>query len=196
MRVSAVLLAGGRSSRMGRDKALLDFDGEPLWKRQLHTLRRLRPEEIFISGWSRKEWEDYEVIADEVLDAGPLAGVAASLHRCSTSHLIVLAIDLPRMTANYLSSLLALAAEGEGVVPVSTRGFEPLAALYPQRCRQIAQDCLEDGDYSMQCFLRKVCARGWLRAQPVLPNEVEFFTNLNTVADYEGTLPGAGSQSR
>jgi len=196
MPVSAVLLAGGRSSRMGHDKALLDLGGEPLWKRQLHTLRSLRPEEIFISGSPRKQWEDYEVIADEVVNGGPLAGMAASLHRCTTSHLIVLAVDLPRMTAKYLSSLIDLADEGVGVVPVSTLGFEPLAALYPQRCRQIAQDCLEDGDYSMQNFVRKACDRGWLREQPILPNEVKFFTNLNTLADYEKTLPDSGGQSR
>lgn len=196
MRVSAVLLAGGQSSRMGRDKALLDFDGEPLWKRQLHTLRSLRPEELFISGAPRKEWENFEVIADEVVNGGPLAGVAASLHRCTTSHLVVLAIDLPRMTAKYLSSLIELADDGVGVVPVSTRGLEPLAALYPQRCRQIAQDCLEDGDYSMQQFVRKVSARGWLREQPVLPNELELFINLNTLADYEETLRGSAGQDR
>src|SRR5262249_37851053 len=196
MRVSAVLLAGGQSSRMGRDKALLDFDGEPLWKRQLHTLRTLRPEEIFISGRPRKEWEDYEVIADEVIDGGPLAGVAASLHRCTTSHLVVLAIDLPKMTAKYLSSLIDLADDGVGVMPVSTQGFEPLAALYPQRCRQIAQDCLEDSDYSMQNFVRKACARGWLREQPILPNELRVFTNLNGLADYERTFPGSANPSR
>ena len=50
MRCSAVLLAGGKSSRMGRDKAFLEIEGEPLWQRQLATLRRLAPEQLMISG--------------------------------------------------------------------------------------------------------------------------------------------------
>ena len=85
MRCSAVLLAGGKSSRMGRDKALLEIDGEPLWRRQLATLRALEPEQLMVSGPPRGEGE---TVADEIEDAGPLGGVAAALpnarRRCSS----------------------------------------------------------------------------------------------------------------
>ena len=81
MRCSAVLLAGGKSTRMGRDKALLEFDGEPLWRRQLETFVSLHPN----SSWSpdrRARLAPSEVI-DRWENAGPLAGIAAALRNCS-----------------------------------------------------------------------------------------------------------------
>jgi molybdopterin-guanine dinucleotide biosynthesis protein A len=170
---------------MGRDKALLDFDGEPLWQRQLNTLRQLRPGQLLISGPPRKDWEECEVIADEIADAGPLAGVSMALRSCTSPLLVVLAIDLPMMTADYLFSLLALSNEEQGVVPVSSRGLEPLAAIYPRSCRQLADASLQSGDFSMHGFVHEACQHGLLRRQPVAPNDLELFTNLNTVADYE-----------
>ena len=189
MRVSAVLLAGGKSTRMGRDKALLDFDGEPLWQRQLSTLRQLNPGQILISGPPRKDWEECEVIADEIANAGPLAGVSMALRSCTGPLLVVLAIDLPMMTANYLLSLLALSDEEHGVVPVSPRGPEPLAAIYPRSCRQLANASLQRGDFSMHGFIDEACGHGFLRLQPIAPTDLELFTNLNTLADYERARP-------
>src|SRR5262245_21418784 len=70
---SAVLLAGGKSSRMGRDKAALVVDGVPLWQRQLATLRAAGAREVFVSGAARGPWTGMECIHDEVKGAGPLA---------------------------------------------------------------------------------------------------------------------------
>jgi molybdopterin-guanine dinucleotide biosynthesis protein A len=174
---------------MSRDKALLDFDGEPLWQRQLNTLRQLHPDQLLISGPPRKDWGECELIADEVADAGPLAGVSMALRSCTSPLLVVLAIDLPMMTANYLFSLLALSAEEQGVVPVSPHGLEPLAAIYPRSCRQLADAWLQSGDFSMHGFVHEACQCGLLRRQSVAPNDLELFTNLNTVADYERARP-------
>lgn len=185
MQISGVLLAGGKSTRMGRDKAMLDFDDEPLWQRQLNTLRRLRPEQLLISGRPQKEWEEWEVIPDLIAEAGPLAGLGAALRSCTSPLLVVLAIDLPAMTADYLLSLVTLSAEGRGVVPISPHGLEPLAAIYPKASLDLASDCLKSGDLSLHGFIRKACALGFLRLQPVAPNDLDLFANLNTVADYE-----------
>jgi molybdopterin-guanine dinucleotide biosynthesis protein A len=149
----------------------------------------LHPDRLLISGPARKEWEECEVVSDEVADAGPLAGVSAALRTCATPLLVVLAIDLPLMTAEYLSSLLAISGSEQGVVPVSFRGPEPLAAIYPLGTLPLAQATLESGDYSMRGFVAKASAHGLLRSQPIAPNELKLFTNLNTVSDYERARP-------
>ncbi len=110
MRYSAVLLAGGKSSRMGCNKAFLQIAGKPLWQRQLATLRRLSPEQLMISGPAREEWKDNEIVADEIANAGPLAGISAALRRCTTPRLVVLAVDLPKITATFYRDLLIEAA--------------------------------------------------------------------------------------
>jgi molybdopterin-guanine dinucleotide biosynthesis protein A len=183
MRCSAVLLAGGKSSRMGYDKALLEVEGEPLWRRQLETLRRLAPEQLMLSGPRREEWSECELVADEAEDAGPLAGVAAALARCATPFLVVLAVDLPRMTADFLRSLLALCRDGQGAVPRGPEAFEPLAAVYPASCAALAVAALRSGDFSMQSFVRAGVSAHLLVERTISAIEAPLFTNLNTPAD-------------
>jgi molybdopterin-guanine dinucleotide biosynthesis protein A len=183
MRCSAVLLAGGKSSRMGRDKAFLEIAGEPLWQRQLATLRHLAPEQLMVSGPGREEWSEYEIVADECADAGPLAGLAAALRKCATPRLVVLAIDLPEMTTDFLRSLLHLCSDHQGVVPRRSDRFEPLAAVYPAGCAALAEAALRDGDFSMQRFVRRALEQDLLLERSISEAETVLFANLNTPAD-------------
>ncbi len=183
---SAVLLAGGKSSRMGRDKAFLEIDGVPLWRRQIETLRALSPAEVFISGPAREEWRGFAVVADEIPEAGPLAGIAASLRRCAASHLAVLAVDLPRMTPDFLRSLLALCAPMGGVVAMADSFYEPLAAVYPEAFLPLADAYLARGELSLQRVVASAVATGMLRERPLTPDEQSLFLNVNTPGDLPG----------
>lgn len=165
---------------MGRDKALLEIEGEPLWRRQLETLRALAPEQLMIAGAAR---ENYEVVADEIVDAGPLGGIAAALRKCRAPHLVVLAVDLPEMTPDFLRSLFLLCREESGAVPSDREFFEPLAAIYPVACAALASAVLRGGDFSMQNFVRQAVKQNFLVARPILPSEISLFANLNSPAD-------------
>lgn len=180
MRFSAVLLAGGKSTRMGRDKALLEIDGEPLWRRQLATLRRLSPEHLMISGPPR---DGCEVVEDAIEGAGPLAGVAAALEKCTSPLLVVLAVDLPGMTTDFLQVLLTLCRDGKGVVPRGSEFFEPLAAVYPVACVRLATAALHSADFSMQSFVHAAMEQELLVLRTILKSEMSLFGNLNTPAD-------------
>src|SRR5215469_9649562 len=116
---SAVLLAGGESRRMGTDKAKFLFRGKPLWQVQLETLRRLRPAEIFVSARTDPSWRpnDVQFIADIPPSCGPLSGLAACLDRVKTTHLLVLAVDMPLMTNEYLQFLCSRIEPARGAVP-------------------------------------------------------------------------------
>lgn len=181
---SAVLLAGGKSSRMGRDKAFIELDGVPLWRRQLRILEELDPPEIFLAGPSRAEWNSVgcTIIPDAQEESGPLGGLLAGLRRCSTSRLLALAVDLPNMQGAYLRKLLERCAPGKGVVPVTGR-FEPLVAIYPISSLGIAEQLLSNGRYSLQDFARHCVADGLIIEQPVSPAEAALFLNMNTPAD-------------
>src|SRR6478735_6188537 len=130
--LSALLLAGGESRRMGTDKATFLFRGKPLWQVQLETLRRLRPTEIFLSARTDPSWRpnDVQFVADIPPSRGPLSGVAASLTKIHTAHLLALAIDMPFMTENYLRSICDAIEPGRGVVAKIANRAEPLAAVY------------------------------------------------------------------
>ena len=183
---TAVLLAGGKSTRMGRDKAGVLLGGQPLWQRQLATLRALHPHELFISGKPGGPYADegLEILADNFPGLGPLAGLEAALRRASHPLVLVLAIDLPAMTAEFLSSLVNEAASGgQGGVPQSGGWFEPLAALYPRASLALAQECLRAADRSMQRFVRAAVGLGLVVAHPLAADERALFRNVNTTAD-------------
>jgi molybdopterin-guanine dinucleotide biosynthesis protein A len=187
IRVNAVLLAGGKSERMGRDKASLDFQGEPLWRRQIALLRELEPREIFISGPAREEWSGFRVVPDFLANAGPLAGLAASLRVCADTHLLALAVDLPRMTAGYLRSLIHHCTAERGVVPGDADFLEPLAAIYPTTCLPLAESCLASGELAMHDFVARCVEAGLMRVIPVAASERPLFFNANTPADLADT---------
>lgn len=168
---------------MGRDKAFLEFEGGPLWHRQLATLRQLSPEQLMVSGPRREEWKEYEIVEDALTDAGPLAGVAAALRKCASPRLVVLAVDLPEMTADFLRSLLQICDDRKGVVPRRSNRFEPLAAVYPINCAALVEAALREGDFSMQRLVRKAHEQDLLLERTISEAETVLFANLNTPAD-------------
>lgn len=167
---------------MGRDKALLEINGQPLWRRQLSILEELEPREIFIAGPPREEWRAHIVIADARSETGPLGGLVSALRQSSTSHLLVLAVDLPKMTGSYLRALLDSCAQDIGVVPRADR-FEPLAAIYPKISLPIAEESLQSGDYSAQKFAALCVAERLVRPLKIEPREQPLFVNVNTPDD-------------
>ncbi len=190
---TAMLLAGGRSSRMGTDKARLVFRGEPLWRRQLATLVALGPKEILISAGSGGAFEESgcRVVPDLVRGAGPLAGVAACAAAMASEWLLVLAVDMPAMNAAFLERILSrAAAEGRGVVPLSQDRFQPLAAIYPRWIGPLAIRLLEQGQYSMQHFVRSAIAEGFAAPFDLPDAELAHFANINTPSDLDAALAG------
>lgn len=183
--LTAVLLAGGESRRMGRDKATLIFEGEPLWSRQLRTLRELRPEAILVSARTRPSW--CPPVIESVLDAppsrGPLSGLAAALGKSRTTHLLALAVDLPEMTAVHLELLWSLVHPGTGVVPQNGGFFEPLCAVYPVGAGAEANRALAEGDVSMQSFIRRLAGKKQLSFYEVPHSRHVIYRNLNAPAD-------------
>ena len=183
---AAVLLAGGRSSRMGRDKASVVIAGQPLWQRQLTTLRDTGAQELFISGKLDGPYagSGIEIVVDSSPGHGPLAGIEAALRHAVQPLLLVLAIDLPAMTSTFLADLMRRASVSDlGIVPRTDQWFEPLAAAYPRACLPLVEECLRGEDHSMQHFVREAVARNLLEERPLTLAEQTLFRNLNAPED-------------
>lgn len=179
---SAVLLAAGRSRRMGSDKALLALpDGRALWERQYAVLQEAGATEIFISARPEQTWvpSTLIVVRDATPDAGPLAGVVAALERAQHGHVAVLAVDLPGMQAEWFKFLLAACVPGAGVVGRQGEYFEPLAAIYPKELMLSGREALARGEFSLQRFLASAVAEGRMRVLPVTQARVALFENWN-----------------
>ena len=187
MNISAVLLAGGESRRMGQDKATLIFRGKPLWQIQLDLLSKLKPEEMFVSARSDPPWRPSGVqfVSDEPPSRGPLSGLSAMLPRIRTNHLLALAVDMPLMTENYLRSLCNLIEPGCGVLPMIGDGAEPLGAIYPKGAGIDFTAALSGSDFSLQSLTKKLVEAGKLSLVNVLEREKNFFRNFNDFSDFD-----------
>jgi molybdopterin-guanine dinucleotide biosynthesis protein A len=192
---SAVVLAGGRSSRMGREKALLEcnFVGDrgPLWRRQREVLRAAGAAEVFLSAREEQTWRAAaEGFDGQLLDAievgGPIIGVTAGLERASHGHLAVLAVDLPRMSPAWFAALHGECGEGVGCVG-RRKGdgefFEPLAAIYPKALMLTAWEALVRSEFSLQRFVGVAVAEGRMRVREITADEDGLFENWNEPGD-------------
>ncbi len=176
---SAVLLAAGRSTRMGEDKALLSVGDLPLWRRQWALLARAGVGEILLSARPDQTWvpDKISVVRDTKADAGPLAGITAALAQMRHSHLLVLAVDLPAMEASWFAELMKLCTPGVGVVGRQAGFFEPLAAIYPRELLGAAEAALSGGEYALQRFIASTGAA--MRHRAIAPGESPWFENWN-----------------
>ncbi|PYK29621.1 MAG: hypothetical protein DME57_09720 [Verrucomicrobia bacterium] len=187
MTFSAVLLAGGESRRMGQDKATTLFRNRQLWQHQLDTLRQISPQETFIAARTDPSWrpENIQFVADSEPSRGPLSGILATLLRATSAHLLVLAVDTPFVTAEYLRGLLGKVEPGCGVVPMIDNQAEPLAAIYPRNADVDLFAALNGHDFSLQAVVRRLIAVGKMRAIKVSPQDRSLFRNLNKPADLD-----------
>lgn len=186
----------------GRDKAEIvlptdDGDGRPLWRRQVDdVLRPLGPTEIFLSGPPRDGLPaDVRVLTDEPPGGfGPLAGIAVALKSARSPLVVVLAVDLPTMTAGFLRErLLPGCTTDRGAVGrwMSTDDaggsggfFEPLAAVYPRAAHTLVGGHLRGPDRSLQAFVHAARTAGLIRTVPLTEPDRRWFVNWNAPGDF------------
>jgi molybdopterin-guanine dinucleotide biosynthesis protein A len=186
MNLAAVLLAGGESRRMGRDKAMLMIDGVPLWRRQIGVLRELSPAGLFVSGRAAPGWlpDDAVFIADPLPACGPLGGLAATLAAMDATHLVALAVDMPMMTATHLAMLWSVASRGCGVLPWIGDCPEPLPAIYPVEALAHMAGVRAGEDVSLRALTRALVAAGRMKKQAIPLQDASLYANCNSPADW------------
>jgi molybdopterin-guanine dinucleotide biosynthesis protein A len=145
--VTGFILAGGKSTRMGRDKAFLEFEGQTLLDRALSVARSVTPN-VRIVGAREKFASLAPVVEDIFHDCGPLAGIHAALCASQTELNFMLAVDMPFVSATFLQYLIGearTAAEVAVIVPRSDGRRQPLCAVYRPRFGDLAEQSLLAG---------------------------------------------------
>lgn len=164
-----LILAGGQSTRMGQDKALLQIEGRPLLAWLMDAMRAAVQGDIIVAVNSPEREALYRdrlgplpagvrFVCDRMPEAGPLAGIAAGLATLPDGYAYTAACDAPEVSPRWLARLLAEASADPGALAVAARG-EPLHALYHAKVARLAEDALAEGDYRLMSLLRRAAAR-------------------------------------
>ena len=185
----AFILAGGASSRMGADKAQLLLDDQTFVERLAATLRMVTDSVSLVGGSSIIS--QLPTIADVYPKWGALGGLHAALSACRREWAIVVACDLPLVTAELFQRLASLDTGYDAVVPIQPDGRpQPLAALYrAESCHRVATELIEKGQRRPLDLLQSVHTR-WVDFVEIanLAQAERFFVNINTPEDYYGII--------
>jgi molybdopterin-guanine dinucleotide biosynthesis protein A len=186
--VCGVLLAGGKSSRMGRDKSTIEWRGEALWRRQLRVIKNVGINEVVIAGERDGPWRfdcgAWKVVEDAECGDGPLSGLLSAFEAMRGQWVVSLAVDMPLMTTAFLSEILAHArASGRGCVPIWEDKPEPLAAVYPRSMGALARHHLERNQCSLHQWVWDGKNRSLLELREIRVSERVLFSNVNTPSD-------------
>src|SRR6266700_1605913 len=185
--VTAFILAGGKSTRMGRDKAFVRWEGQMLLERALEVVGQVTPN-VRIVG-ARAKFEKYGTVVEDIYpERGPLGGIHAALRATGTELNLVLAVDLPHVTPALLEYLVVQAqnSSAAAVVPRFSEGWQPLCAVYRKDFADIAERALREGQNAVHSLLESGAPR-------VLDEEElekagfsrRMFRNINTSLDLE-----------
>lgn len=184
-RVSGAVLAGGRSSRFGLDKALASWRGKTLLEHALAGLEGCA--ERFVVGGSAIEYgfAGVPVHPDPEPHQGSLFGLARALEIAVQPRVAVTACDMPRLSGAYWTFLAGL-EPADVVIPENANAqLEPLAAIYAKTCLSSVRDAIEESELKMTGWLERVSVRvvPWVDVESRFGSDV--FRNVNTRADLE-----------
>ena len=184
MNCSAVLLAGGASRRMGRDKSTLYWNGTTLLEHQAAILRMTGAQQLLLSG--RVEQislvEGFTLVTDTEVEAGPAAALADTWRETNTNVLIALGVDSPRIPADYLRELALAALQQErSVIPMLAGRYEPLVAAWHRSC---VGEFFGSANRSLQSICAMLAKSNLVTVREVSDGEAQLFDNINTPEDY------------
>lgn len=182
--VQGVLLAGGKSRRMGRDKALLPAGEEHFITRIARVMAEVTgPPILATSDAGRYAFLGLDSAPDRMPDAGPLAGLHAAMHHTRAPRLLLAPCDLPFLSAGALHCLLAHAEDAAVVHAADARGTQPLVGVYHRSLLPVLEEYLHSETRSVQRFL-DTCDVRPLRLDHLLPDYDPYtLCNINTPAD-------------
>jgi molybdopterin-guanine dinucleotide biosynthesis protein A len=196
--VSAVVLAGGQSRRLGANKAFVDVGGVPLIRRVLEPLRQVSRDQLIVTN----EPDEYRALGVPLVQdvwpgRGSLGGIYSGLAAAPQERALIVGCDMPFLDVRLLRFMILLSADYAVVIPRVDGYAEPLHAVYSKACLEPIKALLEMGNLRIVSFFDRVRVRYLERAEIELfdPRGLSYF-NVNTPEDLERARQLAGPSKR
>ena len=188
-KIAVIVLAGGQSSRMGTDKALLEIDGKSLLQRACEVAAVVTPQVYVLTAWPDRYrstlTKKSKFLVEYNPGSGPLVALTQGLTKIAADWILLLACDLPLLDAqiiqNWASQLTALPPSTLAIVPYQNSRWEPLCGFYRQQSLPSLQRFIDKGERSFQVWLNQI------QAIPIPVGEKEslMLSNCNTLEEFE-----------
>ncbi len=197
---SAVILAGGRSRRMGRPKATLPFGNATILEHLIEELRAAFDDFVIVS--APRDQEPYSIedllksqevaitlVRDRTAFAGPVPALISGLHAARHSVAFVCSCDLPLLQHSIAHTLVGMLGEFDAVVPVIDGREQPLCAAYRRSCADIIEKLLNNGEQRLTAIVQQLPIRRVGEAElRLIDSDLRSFSNVNTPEEYARAL--------
>ncbi|NJD39529.1 MAG: molybdenum cofactor guanylyltransferase [Geobacter sp.] len=183
--ITGVILVGGKSRRMGQDKAFLEIDGQPLAERIIQTLQTCFDRLLLVGDQPERFAATGVPIIPDIYPGSSLGGLYTGLKSAGTEQIFVTSCDIPFPNPALIRLLCSRIGPYDAVIPASCSGLEPLFACYGTTCLPVMQQALEAGNYRITSVLEQLQI---LRIASDLLRTVDpdgrSLLNINTPCDY------------
>ncbi len=183
--ITGVILVGGKSRRMGQDKAFLEVDGRPIFERLLEVFRTCFSRLLLI-GDREERFAGYGLpVLPDLYPGSALGGLYTGLFHAQTDYVFVTSCDLPFPNGELIRHLSSLREGYDAVVPVTAGGYEPLFALYAKSCLGPIRELLESGDFCAYGYYPQVRVR-YVASEELarFDRDGRAFLNINTPEEF------------
>ena len=181
--ISGFILAGGKSRRMGIDKALLVFQEKPLLE---HMIKLIEPfcNTIAISG-QNPDYSifDVEMVPDLYSGCGPIAGIYSSLNHSENDWNLLVGVDVPYVNEELLFLMISNIGECDCIIPEHTSGIEPLIGIYHRRALPVLEEMINAGEFKLSKLISKLNTN-YLNCNGLVKKYPLLFLNINRMEDY------------
>lgn len=185
MKITGIILAGGKNLRMGANKAFLEINGQRIIDRTRRLFQELFAEVILVTNSPFAYLDlNLRMVADLLPERGALGGIFTGLFYSSFSHAFVAACDMPFLNKELISYLISLAGKYDIVIPKTEDGLQPLHAIYSQKCLPHMENLLRQGNLKIIDFFHLVKMREVLTNELITFDQLQkSFFNVNTPED-------------
>ncbi len=184
--LTGIILSGGKSSRMGKEKGLVDFQGKPLISYAIDALKPLVQNIIIGANNQLSDYKKlgYLIVEDEIKNIGPIGGVLSTLRYSETKYNIILSCDMPFINTELLHYLNIKIQGYEVVVPVhDTSKIEPLCGIYSKDILPVMEDAVENGNFKLRDIFKSVRFKAIKVDASLAFYSDNLFYNINSPAD-------------
>ncbi len=184
--ITGVILVGGKSLRMGRDKAFLEIAGKPLFERVLSLFKEVFAE-VLLVGDREERFAGYSLrVLRDIYPGSVLGGLYTGLYHATTEYVFASPCDLPFPNEKVLRYLCSFGNGFDVVVPNTASGYEPLFALYSKNCLEPMKLLIDSGNFRVYDFYPRVRVREVsCKELEHLDKEGKSFVNINTPEELE-----------
>ena len=183
--ITGIILVGGKSRRMGQDKAFMKVGGIPIFERVL-TVFRESFERIVLVGDREERFAGYNLpVLPDIYPGSSLGGLYTGLYQAESEYVFVSSCDLPFPNTEIIRHLCSLRNGFDAVVPTTANGYEPMFALYAKSCLAPIKALMDSGNFCAYAYYPQINVR-YAEAEDLarFDREGRSFLNINTPEEF------------